>query len=124
MWIKKTQKELEETARQYDKDTLFFTLGAFFFVSGIAILQFKFFGYNSWKSPNTYSLSWGEVLHQWPAIFLSGIVAALGIMFFSPFRYRNIVLCPKCEKTKVKDTESNCSCGASFEELRLYKWVE
>jgi len=119
MWVKRTEQELLELERKKKRSR---PRGAIFL--GISVFCIVLF----LKTPEET----GDIPHltrayELPSLFPFAIVWGLvvGLVFyFFPKRDRPVVLCNRCGKSKDKDSETKCSCGGTFEDIRTMKWQE
>jgi hypothetical protein len=118
MWVKRTTQELVELKLKKKRSRL---RGAIF--SGILIFGFVLLFRATAPEGVPHLASRYELPSRGPFALLCGLVVAI-FYYILPPRSRQIVVCNHCGKSKDKDSETKCSCGGTFEDIRTMKWQE
>ena len=120
MWIKKTNEEIKRSKRWI---WLKF-LGACF-TGSIILSPFLTLTYGWYEGAITGEFAapkeqWAERL---PSSLLFGFIVG-GLAFIFEHRVPAAMVCTRCESVKKYDANSTCSCGGTYENIKLLKWVE
>jgi hypothetical protein len=118
MWVKRTQEEIA-TAKSRDRRRRI--IGAIYM--GVFVGLLTTFIRGSARHGHPISI---VPLEEVPDRLYSSLVFAVvfGLVFYCfPGNSRRNMVCPKCEKVKSKDSQTQCSCGGHFEEGETMKWV-
>ena len=118
MWVKRTEPEIRKEARRQQRKRL---LGEV--CLGLVFMLVVTFcrGWREAGDHNGFLVPLSEVPARLPFGIFAGVILALTARLVS--RGRSIVVCPKCQATKTKDNDQECSCGGKFEDLNTLKWI-
>jgi hypothetical protein len=118
MWVKRTEEELAalelKKKSSRPRGAIFlgtFVFGLTLFFRGIA------------PEDDLHLASRSELPSRALPALLLGLAVGLFFYFFPPHG-RVIVICDRCGKTKDRDSETKCSCGGNFEDIKSMKWQE
>jgi hypothetical protein len=118
MWVKRTDDEIL-AAKEHAKSLRRYGAIAIGVALCAILTFFRGRGWSVYYPSNRVPLE--EIPSRLPLAVLFGFI--VGWFFYrSPSRRRTVV-CPKCEKTKVEDSQWDCSCGGHFEDIKTMKWV-
>ena len=118
MWVKRTEEEIAAAKRRGRIGQI---RGALFMSAVIGSLTTFFRG--GGRSGRPFSIvPMEEVPDHLPLSLFFAVIASLVYYRFLGNSGRNMV-CPKCDKVKGKDSQTQCSCGGYFEDAETMKWV-
>jgi hypothetical protein len=125
MWVRKSDDEIRSQRRRDRRRPL--APIAFAVLSAACALLVSVGGYKSshglgYRSPMPLTAALPGVLVLSLLVFLITYV----IQFLFPGWYRErrhqAFICPRCTSVYTDGTASTCTCGASLEPLRLWRW--
>ena len=129
MWIKKTQKEIEEAKIQneqtkkkgYKIARIVLSVG----LGGLITIGCTFLhGRMGVGMYGTNIVGESELAARFPIALIIGIIIGV-IIYLTPLpKSKQTFVCPKCETVKTDDGEYTCSCGGHFENIVSMKWIE
>jgi hypothetical protein len=119
MWVKRTEQELEAAKQDAKRQRRLLAI----LVGGLVCLGVAFLHARSWRRHGYTSafVSLDEVPGRLPFSLAIGVIIGL-IFYWSKPASRKTVICPRCEKSKWQDSETECPCGGHFEDIKTLIW--
>ena len=140
MWIKKTEKEIEDTHKKEEYIAGFkitpirFGIIIFAFLMFLRISTDLIFGRSlgRYYLPVEYSrekITLSDLPNLLPEYLVSSsIIAIFLFILYSKIRkdkpHSRTYICQKCNNVKLADKNFNCECGGEYIEIDKMKWVE
>jgi hypothetical protein len=119
MWIKRTEQEIAAAKLEAKRGRRFISI----LLGVVVCLGFAFVHIKTRRNPSNTSafVSLDEIPSRLPFSIVGGVIAGL-LFYWSNALTRKTVVCPRCEKTKWQDSQTECSCGGHFEDVQTLRW--
>ncbi|MBA4147864.1 MAG: hypothetical protein H0X66_07080 [Verrucomicrobia bacterium] len=120
MWIKRTEIEMVEQRKRQGRKRLKEAIAG----GAIVLLIVTFlFDWQEAGERSRFFISIQELLSRLP---LAGIIAVVSgfVIYKLERRQLPMMICPRCETTKIEDETDQCSCGEQFEVMETLKQVK
>ena len=122
MWVKKSPEELQKPMPQRNR-----ILGASAIAAVVFIGITTFGGIYCYGATGHFFHTLDVIVDRTPIGLLISMIVGSLIYWLSGRKTAppqgELLMCPKCEKTKFDDEVLDCPCGGSFEHLQTMKLV-
>jgi len=118
MWVERTPAEKRLYIRKLRLRRIVVSSLAFF---GTAILVCFIYGGFSAAAKGSYFVPASDILQRIPIAITCGFFS--GILCFLLFERKSVLICSKCESSKMDDGQTSCACGGIFQRIEDIKLI-